>query len=131
MSMPSLQSIVSMLHCTYEVSCPAALIQSHLLDCALYLEQVECLAVYLDRRLEDGLHFSEFARISCDEVDVMPDGAGGAGRCSGHSSRSRIVSDDGDEDLSGLEKRFERFLYIHRIIIFSCKFYVFDVIGRS
>lgn len=64
---------------TYEISCPPTLIQRNLLDCALYFEQVEGLAVYLDSGFQDGPHFPELAFVACDEVDVVPSGAGGWG----------------------------------------------------
>lgn len=65
----------------YNISCPSALVERHLLDGPLQLGHIDALALDLDRGLEDGLDLAELVGVAGDEVDDMSGGGGGCHFC--------------------------------------------------
>lgn len=64
---------------TYLLSSCPALGNGHFLQCALHLDQVQCLALDFDGGLEDCFHFTELVFVAGDEVDYLGWGLGGHG----------------------------------------------------
>jgi len=58
--------------CTYRLSGRFSLVLGNLLNRALNLQQIDCLAPQSHwRRGQDGLHFGEFFRVARDEVEFF------------------------------------------------------------